>query len=461
VSAERIRSLNPATAEVIADFDPLGEAGIEAALTRAASAQREWRTVTMPERAAVLGRVAASLRREKARLGALATLEMGKPIAEAEGEVEKCAWVCDYYADHGAQFLASLPVSTGASQSYVEFVPLGTLLAIMPWNFPYWQVMRCAAPALMAGNAVLLKHAPNVPQCALAIERLMVESRLPEGVFQTVLLTADRVAGMIADARVAAVTLTGSEKAGSAVGAAAGRSIKKCVMELGGSDAFIVLADADLATAVETAVRARFQNCGQSCIAAKRFLVEESVFERFADALVAAVGGLRVGDPSERATQIGPMARADLRDHLTAQVHRLRTGGGRVIIGGAPRPGRGFFFAPTVVSGAAVAPLVAGEEVFGPVAVLIPVRDAGDAVRVANQSPFGLGCSLWTSDLDRARQLAPQIEAGAVFVNGMVASDPRLPFGGVKRSGFGRELSEFGVREFVNVQTVWIGPQQV
>ncbi|MFI5367119.1 MAG: aldehyde dehydrogenase family protein, partial [Candidatus Binatia bacterium] len=333
-------------------------------------------------------------------------------------------------------------------------------LAIMPWNFPFWQLFRFAAPALMAGNTAILKHASNVPQCALAIEEVFRESGVPDGVFQTLLISGSDASRLIEDPCIAAVTLTGSEAAGSQVAAAAGRSIKKAVLELGGSDPFIVLEDADMAAAVETGVRARFQNTGQSCIAAKRFIVIESIFKEFEQRYTEAVCRLRVGDPTDRATQIGPLARGDLRETVEAQVQRSVVQGAKLLVGGARRPGRGFFFEPTVLTEVGTDMTAACEEVFGPVAALMQVKDANEAVEIANHSAYGLGASLWTADLPRARRLARDIEAGQVFINGMVASDPRLPFGGVKRSGYGRELSAYGIREFVNIQTVWIGPRQ-
>jgi acyl-CoA reductase-like NAD-dependent aldehyde dehydrogenase len=454
-----IESVNPATEEVLATFPVSTPREVEGALERAHAAFADWRRVAFSERARLMRNAAAQLRAQTVRLAGLITAEMGKPIVEAEAEIEKCAWVSDYYAEHAEEFLADLPRASAARESYVSFVPMGTVLAIMPWNFPFWQLMRFAAPALMAGNTALLKHASNVPQCALAAAEIFRASGFPETVFQTLLLPAPAAAGLIGDVRVAAVTLTGSERAGSQVGEAAGRAVKKTVLELGGSDPFIVLADADLAEAVETGVRARFQNAGQSCIAAKRFIVVASRFAEFEERFVAATRALRTGDPTDRETRIGPLARDDLRDTLEQQVVRSIERGARVVEGGRRGEGRGYFFQPTVLTNVTPDAPVFQEEVFGPAAALIRARDAEEAVRLANQSAYGLGCSLWTSDLDRARGLARAIEAGQVFVNGMVASDPRLPFGGVKLSGYGRELSEFGIREFVNVQTVWIGPR--
>lgn len=455
----QIRSINPATEEVLATFAAFDPQQIEKTLQRAGEESERWRKTSFEQRGELLRRVGTYLRGEKQRLGGLITAEMGKPIVEAEGEIEKCAWVCDYYAEHAARFLADEPRESSAAESYVEFNPVGVVLAIMPWNFPFWQLMRFAAPALMAGNAAILKHASNVPQCAVAAERMFQECGFPEGVFQTVLVAGSAATRIIEDSRIAAVTLTGSEAAGSTVAATAGKHIKKTVLELGGSDPFIVLEDADLDAAAETGVRARFQNAGQSCIAAKRFIVVDSVFDEFERRYLQAVKKLRVGDPMDRTTQIGPLARNDLRDDLEKQVRHSVNGGGRIVLGGDRLPGKGYFFAPTVVSDVDPETPLAREEVFGPVAALMRVPNADEAVRLANQCPYGLGSSIWTRDVPRAKDLARQIEAGMVFVNGMVVSDPRLPFGGVKLSGYGRELADYGIREFVNIQTVWIGPK--
>ena len=457
---QQIHSVNPATEEVLASFDPSTPGEVETALEQAQRAYLSWRRTAFTQRADLMRRAAAVLREGKPHYAALMTAEMGKPIIEAEAEVEKCAWTCEFYAEQAARFLAPEPHPSTATESYVQFMPLGVVLAIMPWNFPFWQLFRFAAPALMAGNTALLKHASNVPQCAQAIDEVFRTAGFPEGTFRSLLISAAAATQLIDDARIVAVTLTGSDAAGRSVAAAAGRAIKKTVLELGGSDPFIVLEDADLAAAVETGVRARYQNTGQSCIAAKRFIVVGSVFDAFRERFVETVRQLRVGDPSARATQIGPLARNDLRDDLDSQVRRSVANGATVLIGGTRRAGRGYFYEPTVLDQVTPAAPAACEEVFGPVAALLRVRDAGEAVRVANQTAFGLGASLWTNDLARARRLAGDIEAGQVFINGMVASDPRLPFGGVKASGYGRELSAFGIREFVNIQTVWIGPRR-
>jgi acyl-CoA reductase-like NAD-dependent aldehyde dehydrogenase len=383
---------------------------------------------------------------------------MGKPIVEAEAEIEKCAWGCDFYADNAQHFLANEAAPTNATQSYISFLPVGVILAIMPWNYPYWQVFRFAAAALMAGNTIVLKHASNVSLAALEIERIFKDSGLPQDVFRTILIPGSEVGDLIADKRIAAVTLTGSEAAGVAVGSASGRALKKAVLELGGSDAFIILADADLDAAAQTAVRARFQNTGLSCIAAKRFIVVESVAEDFERKFVEVAAKLQVGDPFERGTQVGPMPRNDLRADLDAQVQLSIKLGARVALGGTALEGKGFFYAPTILADVTTDMPVFREETFGPVAAVIRAKNDEHAIQLANDSPFGLSSNLWTRNVERASKLAQRIQAGGVFINGMTASDPRLPFGGVKRSGYGRELSSFGIREFVNIQTIWIGP---
>ncbi len=455
-----IQSINPATEEVVETFEPHTPAQIDKILMDVAAAQKRWRDRSFAERSDALRRVAALLRERKDDLARAATREMGKPIVEAEAEVEKCAWVCEYYAEHGERFLADERAPSTATESYVAYRPLGVLLAIMPWNFPYWQALRAAAPALMAGNAVVLKHASNVTRCALHIEWLIADSA-PDTILRTVLAPGAEIESLISDRRVAAVTLTGSDAAGVSGASAAGRALKKTVLELGGSDAFIVLEDADLDAAAQMAVRARFQNSGQSCIAAKRFIVVESVAEAFEKKFRAATEKLKVGDPLDRATQIGPLARGDLRETLAEQVTKSVAMGAKVALGGEAITGpggKGYYYAPTILTHVTPAMPVFREETFGPVAAVLHARDAAHAVELANDSDFGLGGNLWTRDLARARELARRLESGGVFINGMTASDPRLPFGGVKRSGYGRELSLVGIREFVNVQTVWIGP---
>jgi acyl-CoA reductase-like NAD-dependent aldehyde dehydrogenase len=455
-----MQSINPTTEEVMATFEEHTPAQVDQALAQARSAFLSWRGTSFAERADPMRRAAAYLRAQKVELGRLITLEMGKPIAEAEAEVEKCAWNCDYYAEHAQGYLADEPAPSSAAESFVAFEPLGTVLAVMPWNFPLWQVFRFAAPALMAGNTAVLKHAANVPQCALAIERVFQESGFPQGAFRTLLIGGNAVEGVIGDPRITAVTLTGSDETGSKVAAAAGRVLKKTVLELGGSDAFIVLEDADLEGAAQMAARSRFQNTGQSCIAAKRFIVVDAVAEAFEQRFREVAAALRVGDPLERATQVGPLARGDLRDALERQVRESVAAGARVALGGKPLEGRGFFYAPTILTGVRPDMPAFREETFGPVAAVVRVRDAEGAVATANDSPFGLGGSLWTRDVERGKWLARRIESGGVFINGMTASDPRLPFGGVKRSGYGRELAAYGIREFVNIQTIWVGPAQ-
>lgn len=452
------QSINPATEAVIASYDEFTQEQLDHALEGAASTFQRWRRTSLEERSRLMRAAASVLRQEKRRLARLATEEMGKPITEAEAEVEKCAWNCDYFAENARTFLAPDPRASAASESYVAFEPLGTVLAVMPWNFPYWQVIRFAAPALMAGNTALLKHASNVFGCALAIEEVFAKAGFPEGAFRALIIPGSAAQEVIKDPRIQAVTLTGSDMTGAKVASTAGSVIKKAVMELGGSDPFIVLRDADLPAAAETAARARNQNAGQSCIAAKRFLVVEDVADDFETLLVAKVAKLKVGDPLDPNTQIGPLARKDLRDALDSQVRRSLDMGARLAHGGGRISGKGYFYQPTVLTNVLPQMAAGCEETFGPVAAVLRVRDEEEAISVANDSPYGLGAAVWTSDIEHAKVLARDIAAGNVFINGMVASDPRLPFGGVKRSGYGRELSDFGIREFTNIQTVWIGP---
>ena len=455
--SDKMYSTNPATEETFAEYAVHTPEQVEQSLAEAAGTFAAWRRTEFRERSEKMRRAAALLRSGKEKYGELITREMGKPIVEAEAEVEKCAWVCDFYAEGAERFLAPLQVETDAAESFVRFDPLGAVLAVMPWNFPFWQVFRFAAPALMAGNVGLLKHASNVPGSALAIEEIFHEAGFPPGAFITLLIGSGAVEGLIRDDRVAAVTLTGSEPAGRAVAAAAGRAIKKSVLELGGSDPFIVLADADIDRAAAGAALGRCINSGQSCIAAKRFIVEESVAEPFAAALVREMEALAVGDPLDRNTRIGPLARADLRVELHEQVERSLAAGAELRCGGMPAAGRGYYYPATVLDAVEPGTPAFEEEIFGPVAAIIHARTAREAIAFANRSSFGLGASIWTQDTQRGTEIAREIEAGAVFVNGIVKSDPRLPFGGVKRSGYGRELAEFGIREFVNVKSVWIG----
>jgi succinate-semialdehyde dehydrogenase/glutarate-semialdehyde dehydrogenase len=453
-----IHSIDPTSGAELARYHEQSGEDVEAALAAAADAQARWRSVPIAERVQLLTRMAAALRAGKARYAALITAEMGKPIAEAEAEIEKCAVTCDFYVEAAPRFLDDERVESNAAESLILYDPIGVVLAIMPWNYPFWQVVRFLAPALAAGNGAILKHANNVPQCALAIAELMQEAGCPRGLFATLLIGTDKVAGLIADDRIAAVTLTGSTEVGAIVAAQAGKALKKQVLELGGSDPFIVLADANFEEAAKIAVKARFINVGQSCVNAKRFIVEESVADRFVDAFVAGVRALKVGDPKQPDTNIGPMARANLRDALHSQVERTLSAGATLRTGGKPVEGPGYWYEPTVIDNVQPDHVAFREETFGPVAAVIRVRDAQEAVRLANQTEFGLGAALWTSDIAKARDLARQIEAGAVFINGMTASDPRLPFGGIKRSGYGRELGYHGIREFTNIKTLWIGP---
>jgi succinate-semialdehyde dehydrogenase/glutarate-semialdehyde dehydrogenase len=451
-----IQSVNPATDEVLETFTSTTPEELERIVARAHAAFVEWRSVPFKARADRMREAARLLRKGMEHHAVTMTLEMGKPIVQAEAEVEKCAACCDFYAENAEAFLAEQPRKTDASRSYVRFDPLGPVLAVMPWNFPYWQVFRFAAPALMAGNAGILKHASNVPRCALAIENTFREAGFPQGLFTAPLLESQAVASLIADPRIVAVTLTGSERAGIAVAGQAGRELKKTVLELGGSDPFVVFADADLAAAAKAAADARLINSGQSCIAAKRFIAVEAVAEQFLDLFLDELRLRRMGDPLARETQVGPQARADLRDELHRQVEESVKRGAKRLLGGEIPPGKGAFYPPTLLAGVDKGMPAFDQETFGPVAAVVRAKDESDAIRLANDSTFGLGASLWTQDRARAERLAAQIEAGAIFVNGIVKSDPRLPFGGIKRSGYGRELSEYGIREFVNIKSVWI-----
>jgi succinate-semialdehyde dehydrogenase / glutarate-semialdehyde dehydrogenase len=450
------RSINPYDGSTLQRVEPCSDAQLEQALRRAADASPAWRERSWDERSRLLKAAAAVLRGRSEQLARMMSLEMGKLIKEARGEIEKCVWVCEHYAEQGARYLADEIIATDASKSLIAYQPLGTVLAIMPWNFPFWQVFRFAAPALAAGNTALLKHASNVPQCALAIEAVFVEAGFPAGVFQTLLIGAERVVAVIADPRVHAVTLTGSEAAGRQVAALAGTHLKKSVMELGGSDPFIVLDDAELDLAVSHAVTSRYLNAGQSCIAAKRFVVLESIADEFLARFKTAVGALCPGDPLDERTSLAPLARHDLRDELHKQVLDSLAQGATAIAGCRPGSGPGAFYEASILGNVLPGTRAYHEELFGPVAVVLRARDDADALRIANDTRFGLGGSVWSADTARAERLARQLICGCAFVNGMVKSDPRLPFGGVRDSGYGRELSQLGIREFVNAKTLWV-----
>jgi succinate-semialdehyde dehydrogenase/glutarate-semialdehyde dehydrogenase len=451
-----IASINPATAETVRTFETLSSEELDRRLQRAADTFKTYRRVPLAARAAAMRRAADILETEQDAFARVMTMEMGKLVQAGRDEAAKCAWGCRFYAEHGERLLADEPVATGASRSYIRYQPLGPILAVMPWNFPFWQVFRFAAPALVAGNVVLLKHASNVPQCALLIEDIIRRAGFPDGAFQALLIESGQVPQVLDDPRVAGVTLTGSEGAGRQVASRAGGQLKKSVLELGGSDPFIVLPSADLAAAVETAVKARIVNSGQSCIAGKRFIVAEPIAEAFERAFTARMAGLKVGDPLDETTEVGPLASEQVLTDLHDQVRRSVEAGARVLTGGAPLDRPGHYYQPTVLTDIPRQAPAYREELFGPVASLFRVPDLDAAIRLANDSTFGLGCSVWTNDSTDRERLVDEIEAGQVFVNGMVVSDPRLPFGGIKHSGFGRELGEYGIREFVNVKTVWI-----
>jgi succinate-semialdehyde dehydrogenase/glutarate-semialdehyde dehydrogenase len=447
-----IASINPATGELVRRFEPLTDSEVEGALARASEALTSYRRTSFTDRARWLAAAAEILDSERDRLGRIMTLEMGKPLTAARAEAAKCALACRYYVEHGQRLLADEPVE--GSRGYLRYEPIGPVLAVMPWNFPFWQVFRFAAPALMAGNVGLLKHASNVPQCALAIEEVIRRAGFPDGAFQSLLITSSQVARVIDDNRVKAVSLTGSEPAGAKVASQAGKLIKKTVLELGGSDPFVVMPSADLEQAVRVGVEARTINNGQSCIAAKRFIVESAVAAEFERRFVAAMEALKVGDPTDEATQIGPLATPEILEGLDEQVRKSVEKGARVLTGGKRLPGKGNYYAPTVLGDVPEEAPAYREELFGPVAVLFRADGIDEAIRLANDTEFGLGASAWTTVPAERERFVAEIEAGMVFINGMVASDPRYPFGGVKRSGYGRELSAYGIREFVNVKTV-------
>ena len=449
-------SLNPTTNKTLKTYTSWNGSHLAAALEQAHKAQQIWAQMAFPQRAEHMHRAALLLHERANEYAVLMAAEMGKPVREGRAEAEKCAIACDYYAVHAEHFMQAEMVQTGAGKSYVSYEPMGVVLGVMPWNFPFFQVIRFTAPALMAGNACVLKHASNVPQCALALERLFLDAGFPPHLFTTLMIESADVADAIASRYVQAVTLTGSENAGREIASHAGQHLKKCVLELGGSDAFIVLEDADLELAASYAVRSRFQNCGQSCIAAKRIIPVAEIADEFSSLFVKKTKDLKMGDPMNDTTQIGPMARLDLRENLHQQVTDSIVQGAQVVLGCKPMEGEGAFYPPSILDGVTAKTRAYHEELFGPVAAVIRAKDEEDAIRIANDTRFGLGSSIWSRDTEHAEALARQIQAGCSFINGMVRSDPRLPFGGTKASGFGRELSYHGIREFVNIKTVWI-----
>jgi succinate-semialdehyde dehydrogenase len=449
-------TVNPATGEQIETFRFFTAAQTEAALARAEKSFQSYRKLPVRQRAQLLSNLAAALRKNKVQLAKVITMEMGKILSEAEAEVEKCAWEADWYAEHGPQMFADAAAPTGTVEAYVSYLPLGPILGIMPWNFPLWQATRMGIPTLLAGNVVLVKHSPNTQRSSLEFERVILEAGFPEGVFQNLILKTDDIVNVINDPRVQGASVTGSVRAGSAVASEAGKVIKKTVMELGGSDAFIVLEDADIPKAVVAGITGRFKNAGQICLAAKRFILVGKIADEFEEQFVNAAKAIRVGDPMDPATQMGPLARADLRDSLHKQVEGSIAAGARVLCGGKPREGRGAFYMPTVLSGVTRGMPAFDDETFGPVAAVTRVPDVDAAVSAANASQFGLSGNIWTEDVALARKMARELYTGGVFINGVTASDPRVPVGGVKNSGYGRELSHFGAHAFVNAQTVWI-----
>ena len=451
-----IATVNPTTGQLIKTFQPFAEIDIEKKLQRAESCFREYKRSTFQEKGQKLKKVAEILETEKDRFAKTITLEMGKTFKSALEEVTKCAWNCHYYAEHAERFLIDEPVSTSATRSYIRYQPLGPILAVMPWNFPFWQVFRFAAPALMAGNVALLKHASNVPQCALLIEEIFRKAGFPEGVFQTLLISSQQVKQVIEDKRIAAITLTGSVAAGSQVASTAARFIKKSVLELGGSDPFIVMPSARLDEAVQTAVLGRTLNAGQSCVATKRFILAEAIASDFEKKFLEKLRGLKIGDPMDPLTELGPLATKEGLDALDQQVKASVSAGARILLGGHRLDGPGYYYAPTVLTDIPKESPAYREEIFGPVALLFRVKNITEAIQVANDTEFGLGANAWTSDPQEQDQFADELEAGSVFINSRVASDPHLPFGGIKQSGYGRELGVYGLREFVNIKSVWM-----
>ncbi len=449
----KFKSINPYTNEVLEEFETLSDRQIHTALSKAEQAFVHWRKTSFDRRAQYLKKAAAILRKDQDKFARTITLEMGKAISEAKSEVEKCAWVCDYFAENAEEFLKDDVIASDAQKSYIRHEPIGAVLAIMPWNFPFWQVFRFAAPSLMAGNIGLLKHAPNVCRCALHIEDIFREAGIPEGVFQSLIIDVDKVEGILEHPFVQAATLTGSEKAGASVAALAGKNIKKTVLELGGSDPFIVLADADLEKAAKVAVQSRMLNAGQSCIAAKRFIVIESIREDFVEKVRQHIAALQTGDPMKESTTTGPLARVDLAENLAWQVKQSVQKGADLVMGGEQDGAR---FQPALLRSVKPGMPVFDEETFGPAMTIIGVKSESEAIELANRTQYGLGASIWTTDTDQGNAIAKEIFAGGVFINSLVKSDPRLPFGGVKKSGYGRELSYLGIKEFVNAKTVYI-----
>jgi len=451
-----IETVNPNTNKLVKTFIKMENERVNEVILESEKAFQKWRQTTFNFRSNLLFQTANVLRKNKAKYAEIMTLEMGKPITQAIAEVEKCAWVCEYYAENAETILQKEIIATDASESFVQFDALGIVLAVMPWNFPFWQVFRFAAPALMAGNVCLLKHASNVPMCALAIEEIFTEAGLPGGTFKTLLIESSQVNNVIQNPLIKATTLTGSEPAGMSVASASGKALKKSVMELGGSDPFIVLSDANIDEAVKVGVFARIMNNGQSCIAAKRFILAEDIADEFESKFVDKMNALIVGNPMEKETELGPIAREDLLLELDYQVKETEKQGAKVLCGGNRLNREGAFYPPTVLSNVKKGMLAYSEELFGPVAIIIRAKDEVEAIKIANDTAFGLGASLWTSNTENAKNLATKIESGSVFINGLVKSDPRLPFGGIKTSGYGRELSHYGIKEFVNIKTVWI-----
>lgn len=450
-------TINPATEETLRKYEKMDKSELQKIVDDAVEAQKQWRKTTFDERSGLLHDVADQLKKSRKKYSELMSREMGKPIQQAEAEIEKCSWVCDYYAENAQQFLEDQEITTDASRSYVTFNPLGTVLSIMPWNFPFWQLYRFAAPALMAGNAAILKHASNVPGCAKAIEEVMHNGGIPENLFRTVIVDSDDIQPVIDHPGISAVTLTGSTPAGKAVASQAGGSVKKTVLELGGSDPYVILEDADIEQAAETCVTSRLINSGQSCIAAKRFIVVDEVYEDFLEKFIEGMQEKKIGDPFDENTDIGPLAREDLRDDIHRQVQESIEMGAECVLGGEIPDRGGWFYPPTVLTSLSKEMPAYKEELFGPVASVIKVKDEDEAVKVANDTNFGLGAAVFSGDVDRAEKIAAEkLEAGCCFVNDFVKSDPRLPFGGVKGSGYGRELSHFGIKEFVNIKTVYI-----